>query len=134
MKMDVSQFRVKQGSKVKLKDLPTKSTAFCKTDEQYHDLLQKHVRQLAKLHQLLYGANTHALLMVLQGMDASGKDGAIKHVMSGVNPQGCQVTSFKQPSPQELEHDFLWRTYARLPARGSIGIFNRSYYEEVLVV
>ena len=89
---------------------------------------------MSSLQQLLYASNRYALLLIFQGMDAAGKDGAIRHVMSGVNPQGCQVFSFKQPSPDELEHDFLWRTTYRLPERGQIGIFNRSYYEEVLVV
>jgi PPK2 family polyphosphate:nucleotide phosphotransferase len=92
------------------------------------------VKQLAKLHELLYGANKYAVLLVLQGMDTAGKDGVVKHVMSGVNPTGCDVISFKQPNAEELEHDFLWRSYAKLPRRGSIAIFNRSYYEEVLVV
>ena len=89
---------------------------------------------MSSLQQLLYGSNRYALLLVFQGMDAAGKDGAIRHVMSGVNPQGCEVVSFKQPSAEELEHDFLWRSTQRLPGRGRIGIFNRSYYEEVLVV
>jgi PPK2 family polyphosphate:nucleotide phosphotransferase len=96
--------------------------------------LEKHVRELSSLQQLLYGSNQYALLLIFQGMDAAGKDGAIKHVMSGVNPQGCEVASFKQPSADELEHDFLWRAEQKLPGRGRIGIFNRSYYEEVLVV
>jgi PPK2 family polyphosphate:nucleotide phosphotransferase len=92
------------------------------------------VDELSGLQQLLYGSNKYALLLIFQGMDAAGKDGAIKHVMSGVNPQGCEVASFKQPSAEELEHDFLWRAEQKLPGRGRIGIFNRSYYEEVLVV
>jgi len=96
--------------------------------------LNDHVKQLAELHELLYAENNRALLIVLQGMDASGKDGTIRHVMSGVNPQGCTVTSFKQPSAKELEHDFLWRIHAAVPEKGSIGIFNRSQYEDVLVV
>jgi len=96
--------------------------------------LKDHVKQLAELHELLYAENKRALLIVLQGMDASGKDGTIRHVMSGVNPQGCTVTSFKQPSTKELEHDFLWRIHAAVPEKGSIGIFNRSQYEDVLVV
>ena len=97
------------------------------------NLLQEHVAQLSPLQELLYADNRYALLLIFQAMDAAGKDGAIKHVMSGVNPQGCQVFSFKQPSAEELEHDFLWRTTCRLPERGRIGIFNRSYYEEVLI-
>ena len=134
MKIDVSRFRVKPGEKVSLKGLPTRAKPICKSEHDYKDLLASHVRQLAELHDILYGADKYGILFVFQGMDAAGKDGAIKHVMSGVNPAGCQVTSFKQPSSTELEHDFLWRTYAQLPARGRIGIFNRSYYEEVIVV
>ena len=102
--------------------------------EQYAKLLDEHVAKLSSMQQLLYAANSHALLIIFQAMDAAGKDGAIKHVMSGVNPQGCQVFSFKAPSETELAHDFLWRTTCDLPERGRIGIFNRSYYEEVLVV
>jgi PPK2 family polyphosphate:nucleotide phosphotransferase len=134
MKINVSRFRVGQGEKLKLKDQPTKIKAICASEDDYKDLLQQQVKELAKLHELLYGADRYALLLILQGMDAAGKDGIIKHVMSGVNPQGCEVTSFKQPSSEELQHDFLWRSYLRLPRRGTIGIFNRSYYEEVLVV
>jgi len=96
--------------------------------------LKKHVEELSALQQLHYASNRYALLLIFQGMDAAGKDGAIRHVMSGVNPQGCQVFSFKQPTADELEHDFLWRTSRHLPERGRIGIFNRSYYEDVLVV
>ena len=134
MKIDISKSRVKPGSKVKLKDMPTKTKVICSSEAEYKDVLQQHVKELERLHDLLYGANKYAVLLVLQGMDTAGKDGAVKHVMSGVNPTGCEVTSFKQPSAGELEHDFLWRSYARLPRRGTIGIFNRSYYEEVLVV
>jgi PPK2 family polyphosphate:nucleotide phosphotransferase len=107
---------------------------FCETTEGYKDLLEEHVEELSSLQQLHYASNRYALLLIFQGMDAAGKDGAIRHVMSGVNPQGCEVFSFKQPSAEELEHDFLWRTTRRLPERGRIGMFNRSYYEEVLVV
>ena len=96
--------------------------------------MKEHVAQLSSQQQLLYASNRHAILLIFQAMDAAGKDGAIKHVMSGVNPQGCQVFSFKHPSPAELQHDFLWRTTRDLPERGRIGIFNRSYYEEVLIV
>jgi PPK2 family polyphosphate:nucleotide phosphotransferase len=106
----------------------------CKSKEEYQELLEKHVQELSSLQQLHYASNRYALLLIFQGMDSAGKDGAIRHVMSGVNPQGCEVFSFKQPSAEELEHDFLWRTTCRLPERGRIGIFNRSYYEEVLVV
>ena len=105
-----------------------------KSKKQYRELLEEHVGELSKLQQLHYASHRYALLLIFQGMDAGGKDGAIRHVMSGVNPQGCQVFSFKQPSADELEHDFLWRTTRCLPERGRIGIFNRSYYEEVLVV
>ena len=134
MKLDVSRFRVKEGAKVKLKDMPTQIKPIFASVDDAKKLLDRHVAQLAKLQELLYGANQHAVLLVLQGMDTAGKDGVVKHVMSGVNPTGCEVTSFKQPSSSELEHDFLWRSYARLPRRGYIGIFNRSYYEEVVVV
>lgn len=134
MKIDAKKFLVRPGEKLKLKSLPTKVKSICGSTDEYKEVLQKHVKQLDSLHQLLYGSNTYALLVVFQGMDAAGKDGAIRHVMSGVNPQGCEVSSFKQPSADELEHDFLWRSTQRLPGRGRIGIFNRSYYEEVLVV
>ena len=105
-----------------------------KSKEQYKELLEEHVAQLSSQQQLLYASNRHAILLIFQAMDAAGKDGAIRHVMSGVNPQGCQVFSFKHPSATELQHDFLWRTTRDLPERGRIGIFNRSYYEEVLIV
>jgi PPK2 family polyphosphate:nucleotide phosphotransferase len=104
-----------------------------KSKEQYKKLLEEHVAQLSSQQELLYASNRYAILLIFQAMDAAGKDGAIKHVMSGVNPQGCQVFSFKHPSPAELQHDFLWRTTRELPERGRIGIFNRSYYEEVLI-
>jgi len=106
----------------------------CKSSKAYAKLLHTHVGELSDLQQLLYASNSHALLVVFQAMDAAGKDGAIRHVMSGINPQGCQVFSFKHPSATELQHDFLWRTTRDLPERGRIGIFNRSYYEEVLIV
>lgn len=134
MEIDVSRFRVKEGAKLKLKDMPTQIKPIFASVDDAKNLLDHHVFQLAKLQELLYGANRYAVLLVLQGMDTAGKDGVVKHVMSGVNPTGCEVTSFKQPSSSELEHDFLWRSYARLPRRGYIGIFNRSYYEEVVVV
>jgi PPK2 family polyphosphate:nucleotide phosphotransferase len=102
--------------------------------KQYRKLLGAHVEELSSLQELHYASHRYALLLIFQAMDAAGKDGAIRHVMSGVNPQGCEVFSFKQPSAEELEHDFLWRTTRRLPERGRIGIFNRSYYEEVIVV
>jgi PPK2 family polyphosphate:nucleotide phosphotransferase len=134
MKIDTKDFLVKPGEKVKLKDWPTRVKTMCGSKEEYKQVLEKHVSALSSLQELLYGSNKYALLLVFQGMDAAGKDGAIKHVMSGVNPEGCEVASFKQPSAEELEHDFLWRAQQRLPGRGRIGIFNRSYYEEVLVV
>src|ERR1035438_4952204 len=134
MKINSKDFRVRPGEKVKLRDRPTMVKPFCKSKKAYQELLGEHVAGLSSLQQLLYASNRYALLLIFQGMDAAGKDGAIQHVMSGVNPQGCEVFSFKQPSADELEHDFLWRTTCRLPERGRIGIFNRSYYEEVLIV
>ena len=134
MKIHSKNFRVREGDEVDLEKWPTLVEPVYKSKEQYKDLLEQHVAQLSLLQQLLYASNRHAILLIFQAMDAAGKDGAIKHVMSGVNPQGCQVFSFKHPSPAELEHDFLWRTTRDLPERGRIGIFNRSYYEEVLVV
>lgn len=134
MKIDTKDFLVRPGKKVKLENWPTKVKPYFDSKEEYKDVLDKHVQGLESLQELLYGSNTYAVLIIFQGMDAAGKDGAIRHVMSGVNPQGCEVTSFKQPSAEELEHDFLWRSTQRLPGRGRIGIFNRSYYEEVLVV
>jgi PPK2 family polyphosphate:nucleotide phosphotransferase len=133
MKIETKDYLVREGKKVKLAEQPT-SVTICGTKDEYKETLEQHVKRLDELHQLLYGANKYALLLVFQGMDAAGKDGAIRHVMSGVNPQGCEVASFKQPSAEELEHDFLWRAEQKLPGRGRIGIFNRSYYEEVLVV
>ena len=125
---------MRPGATVKLKEWPTKVKPFCKSKKRYEKLLTAHVEALSALQQLHYASNRYALLLIFQGMDAGGKDGAIRHVMSGVNPQGCEVFSFKQPTADELEHDFLWRTTRHLPERGRIGIFNRSYYEEVLVV
>jgi PPK2 family polyphosphate:nucleotide phosphotransferase len=134
MKIEAKDFRVRPGEKVQLKERPTITKPVYRSKKEYQKLLEQHVAELSALQQLLYACDRYALLLNFQGMDAAGKDGAIRHVMSGVNPQGCQVSSFKQPSAAELEHDFLWRTTARLPERGQIGIFNRSYYEEVLVV
>jgi PPK2 family polyphosphate:nucleotide phosphotransferase len=134
IKINSKDFRVRPGEKVKLRDRPTIVKPFCKSKKAYQELLGEHVEGLSSLQQLLYASNRYALLLIFQGMDAAGKDGAIQHVMSGVNPQGCEVFSFKQPSADELEHDFLWRTTCRLPERGRIGILNRSYYEEVLIV
>jgi PPK2 family polyphosphate:nucleotide phosphotransferase len=134
MKINSKDFLVRPGETVRLKDWPTSVKPFCKSKKAYQKLLEKHVDKLSSLQRLHNASNRYALLLIFQGMDAAGKDGAIRHVMSGVNPQGCQVSSFKQPSADELEHDFLWRTTRQLPERGHIGIFNRSYYEEVLVV
>ncbi len=134
MKIDSEDFRVKQGEKVNLKKWPTLVKSFYQSREHYQELLREQVAKLSDLQQLLYASNRYAVLLIFQAMDAAGKDGAIKHVMSGINPQGCQVYSFKHPSATELEHDFLWRTTQFLPERGQIGIFNRSYYEEVLIV
>jgi PPK2 family polyphosphate:nucleotide phosphotransferase len=133
MKIGSNEFRVREGEDVDLKKWPTKVEPVYKSKEQYEKLLEEHVSQLSSQQQLLYASNHYALLLIFQAMDAAGKDGAISHVMSGVNPQGCQVFSFKHPSPTELQHDFLWRTTRDLPERGRIGIFNRSYYEEVLI-
>ena len=134
MKINSKDFRVRPGKKFELKEWPTKVEPFFKSKKRYQKLLEEHVEQLYTLQHLHYASHHYALLLIFQGMDAGGKDGAIRHVMSGVNPEGCEVFSFKQPSAEELEHDFLWRTTCRLPERGRIGIFNRSYYEEVLVV
>jgi PPK2 family polyphosphate:nucleotide phosphotransferase len=134
MKIDSKDFRVRPGEKVKLNQWPTRVKPFCKSKKEYQQLLEEHVAELSSLQRLHYASNRYALLLIFQGMDAAGKDGAIRHVMSGINPAGCRVSSFKQPSVEELQHDFLWRTTFRLPERGQIGIFNRSYYEEVLVV
>lgn len=134
MKIDAKDFRVRPGDKVNLGKWPTTVKPVYKSKKQYRKLLEKHVEKLSSLQQLHYASNRYALLLIFQGIDSAGKDGAIRHVMSGVNPQGCEVFSFKQPSAEELEHDFLWRTARHLPERGRIGIFNRSYYEEVLVV
>jgi PPK2 family polyphosphate:nucleotide phosphotransferase len=134
MKIHSKDFRVREGDEVNLKKWPTKVDPVYKSKEQYKKLLEEHVAQLSSQQQLLYASNRYALLLIFQATDAAGKDGAIRHVMSGVNPQGCQVFSYKHPSVAELEHDFLWRTSRDLPERGRIGIFNRSYYEEVLIV
>lgn len=133
MKIDSTDFRVEEGDEVNLKKWPTRIEPAYRSKEQYQKLLREHVEELSQQQQLLYASNRHAILLIFQAMDAAGKDGAIKHVMSGVNPQGCQVFSFKHPSATELQHDFLWRTTRDLPERGRIGIFNRSYYEEVLI-
>ena len=134
MKINSEDFRVRPGAKVRLRKWPTIVKAFYKSKKRYQTLLGEQVEELSSLQRLHYASNRYALLLIFQAMDAAGKDGAIRHVMSGVNPQGCQVFSFKHPSAAELEHDFLWRTSQCLPERGRIGIFNRSYYEEVLIV
>ena len=134
MKIHSKEFQPAKDKKVELKKWPTVVDPVYKSKKHYKKLLDEHVEQLSAQQQLLYADNRHAILLIFQAMDAAGKDGAIRHVMSGVNPQGCQVFSFKHPSAAELEHDFLWRTTRDLPARGKIGIFNRSYYEEVLIV
>jgi PPK2 family polyphosphate:nucleotide phosphotransferase len=134
MSIDVSRFRVPEGKPVDLKKWPTKVKPFYDSKEPSRLLLADHVDRLAQRQDMLYADDRYALLLIFQAMDAAGKDSVIKHVMSGINPQGCQVFSFKHPSATDLDHDFLWRTSACLPERGRIGIFNRSYYEEVLVV
>ncbi len=134
MKINAGDFLVQEGKKVKLKKWPTKVIPVYKSKQQYQELLAEHIQHLSAMQSLLYAYKRYAVLLIFQAMDAAGKDGAIRHVMSGVNPQGCEVFSFKHPSTEELEHDFLWRTTCRLPERGRLGIFNRSYYEEVLIV
>jgi PPK2 family polyphosphate:nucleotide phosphotransferase len=133
MKFKPRHFRVAEGERVDLDKRVTRTKPVYKSKQHYKDMLAKHVERLSAAQQLLYAADRYALLLIFQAMDAAGKDGAISHVMSGVNPQGCQVFSFKHPSAAELQHDFLWRTTRDLPERGRIGIFNRSYYEEVLI-
>jgi len=128
------EFRVDEDTKVRLKRWPTRVKPYYRSKAHYDELLAEHIAELRKLQDQHYACNRYALLLLFQGMDAAGKDGVIKHVMSGLNPQGCKVASFKHPSTTELEHDFLWRAARELPERGRIGIFNRSYYEEVLIV
>ena len=130
----VNPFRVSDGKQFRLKDFEPAETLGVKSKEQAKETLERGIARLADLQEKLYAQDRWAILVVLQAMDAAGKDSTIKHVMSGLNPQGCQVTSFKAPSTEELQHDFLWRTSRSLPERGKIGIHNRSYYEEVLVV
>ena len=130
--VDIEKLLAKEGEKISLKDYsPAYTGDYEEKDAKKH--LKKNVKRLDKLQYTFYADNTHSLLIVLQAMDAAGKDGAIRHVMSGVNPQGCTIHNFKAPSKNELEHDFFWRHYIRLPERGQIGIFNRSHYENVLV-
>ena len=134
MKIRSRDFAATEGKKVRLSDEPTSVDPYFGSKNDYESMLERHVKELSSLQSLLYADNRYAVLLIFQAMDAAGKDGAIKHVMSGVNPQGCQVFSFKHPSAEDLAHDFLWRTTVCLPERGRIGIFNRSYYEEVLIV
>ncbi len=134
MKSGIKDFRVKAGDAVDLKAWPTRIDPPYATKTEYKKSLAEQVEKLSNLQELLFATHSNALLVIFQAMDTAGKDGAIKHVMSGVNPQGCQVFSFNHPSATELKHDFLWRTTRDLPERGKIGIHNRSYYEEVLIV
>lgn len=132
--MNHEHFVVPPGGKIKLKDYDPAYTGKFRDKAEAKEKLKADIKRLSDLQDVLYAQNTHALLIIFQAMDAAGKDGTISHVMSGVNPQGTQVYSFKAPSSEELDHDYLWRNFKALPERGRIGIFNRSYYEEVLVV
>jgi PPK2 family polyphosphate:nucleotide phosphotransferase len=132
--MDITKLQAEAGEKVKLSKIDTRDTGKYKSKEDAFEKLTANIQRMAELQSMLYAQDKYSLLIVLQAMDTAGKDGIIKHVMSGLNPQGTHVESFKQPSAEELDHDYLWRVNKRLPERGKIGIFNRSYYEEVLVV
>lgn len=134
MKIKSKDFRITKEKEVELDKWPTQVKPIYKSKKKYKKLLKKNIKKLSSKQQLLYASNSYSVLLIFQAMDAAGKDSAIRHVMSGINPQGCQVFSFKHPSVEELQHDFLWRTTQALPERGRIGIFNRSYYEEVLIV
>jgi PPK2 family polyphosphate:nucleotide phosphotransferase len=134
MKFLAKDYLIPFGKPLDLSSRPTEVTPYYTSKNHYQEILDKHIRELGIQQDLLYASAEYSLLLIIQGMDAAGKDGLIKHIMSGVNPQGCEVHSFKQPSTEELAHDFLWRTTKQLPGRGRIGIFNRSYYEDVLVV
>jgi PPK2 family polyphosphate:nucleotide phosphotransferase len=134
MKIDVNDFRVPGGRKVRLEKWATRTKPLYKSEKHYKELLTEDVGELSALQRLLYASDSYSILLIFQAMDAAGKDGAIAHVLSGINPQGVDVYSFKHPSGDELQHDFLWRTTRCLPGRGRIGVFNRSYYEEVLIV
>jgi PPK2 family polyphosphate:nucleotide phosphotransferase len=134
MKIAPKDFRVSGGKRIRLREWATGIRPLYKSEKQYKQLLTEGVRELSALQRLLYASNSYSVLLIFQAMDAAGKDGAINHVLTGVNPQGCEVYSFKHPSAEELQQDFLWRTTCCLPARGRIGVFNRSYYEEVLIV
>lgn len=131
--IDLGKIIATPGSRITLDDYDTAYTGNFTDPKQAKKMLKRDVKRTAKLQDMLYASGRHSILIIFQAMDAAGKDGTIKHVMSGINPQGCQVFSFKTPSAEELDHDFLWRTTKRLPERGRIGIFNRSYYEEVLI-
>ena len=133
-KLDTRKYRVRPGERVRLKRWPARTKRLFDSKKGYQEALAAHVAELSSLQNLLYADDRYSLLLIFQAMDAAGKDSTIKHVMSGVNPQGCQVYSFKHPGPEELDHDYLWNPVRRLPERGRIGIFNRSYYEEVLIV
>src|SRR5712691_6860360 len=134
MKLHAGDYRVPPGKKIDLGKWPTKVKPLCDSQEEFQSLHTAHIEKLSERQSRLYASNKYALLVIFQALDAAGKDSAIKHVMSGVNPQGCQVFSFKHPGAEELDHDYLWNPVRRLPERGHIGIFNRSYYEEVLIV
>jgi PPK2 family polyphosphate:nucleotide phosphotransferase len=134
MKIQPQDYMIPSDTKIRLSEIATSVKLYFKSKKDYEAILEQHISDLSALQSLLYADDRYAVLLIFQAMDAAGKDGAIKHVMSGVNPQGCEVFSFKHPSAEDLEHDFLWRTTVRLPERGRIGIFNRSYYEEVLIV
>jgi PPK2 family polyphosphate:nucleotide phosphotransferase len=134
MSIKIDEHMIITGDELMLSERPTKIEPLYQSKQDYKKKLKKQVAKLSKQQHLLYASNKYSLLLVFQAMDAAGKDGVIRHVMSGINPQGCQVKSFKHPSANELEHDFLWRTNQALPERGHIGVFNRSYYEEVLIV
>lgn len=132
--MDIEKFRAHNGDKIKLSKIETNYSNKFESKDEAADLLKKNIKKMAELQNKLYASGKYSLLIIFQAMDAAGKDSAIKHVMSGLNPQGTQVFSFKQPSSEELNHDYMWRTNKSFPERGRIGIFNRSYYEEVLIV
>jgi PPK2 family polyphosphate:nucleotide phosphotransferase len=132
--MKIDKFRVREGARLNLKNYKTDDTDGLKDKDEAKEALANNIKRMSELQDTLYAQDTKALLVIFQAMDAAGKDSAIEHVMSGVNPQGVQVTSFKQPSTEELDHDYLWRCAKNMPERGRIGIFNRSHYEEVLVV
>jgi PPK2 family polyphosphate:nucleotide phosphotransferase len=132
--MDINQFLAEPGRFNSLKKYKTDSTKGVSEKKEAENWMDKYIKEMQELQDMLYADNSHAVLLIFQAMDGAGKDSTIKHVMSGINPQGCEVFSFKQPSVEELDHDYLWRTYKCMPERGRIGIFNRSYYEEVLVV